>query len=966
MKRTIIVGVLALLAPLFAHAQSTNSGGYALDFNGHGSYVSVGLTSPPSNNYTISAWVYLRSGGTFSGERMAVLSSTTCGDSVELMLRANSDNPTDPQYVELGRCGFYNGYLSSVAVPFNLWTHVAVTVTSNNVVSYYVNGNPAGSYAADPHWDFSLGSGVNLGDNSGVRRFDGQLDEVQIWNRALSAPEIQRGIHFPLAGNEAGLFAYYRFDEGGSSGVVADSSLAAGGLRGTLVNNPLWVDSGALLFPVPLAGFAVAWGGGLTASSPAQSGVMAVAANYLTCFGLKTNGTVVAWGYDVTANFDGQSNFVAIAAAGSSAAALKADGSLVLVGTITNVPPAVQSNIVAVSMGGQYGSYVLALAADGSVFSWGTSLNGQTTVPPAAQSNVVAVAAGWRHALALKTDGSVVGWGNNSYGECNTPLAAQSGVVAISTGLYYSMALKADGSVVAWGGFNGSANQVVPSGARSNVVAILATVQNGAAIKPDGSVVIWDLLASLPIQAPLAEGLPDARFMAITGGAGSFVGVGVPVLPTITRQPFNGLSHVGQTSSLTATAAGFYFGYHWQKNGIDIPGATNPTFVSGPVQGLKTDVYTLVVSNAYGSVTSAPVMLDPPPPLPSGRVVAWGTNTSGQCTVPTAALSNVVAISASTSNTMALKSDGSVLVWGDNTFGQTNVPAAASTGVVAIASGVRSFMALKSDGSVLVWGEGGYGQTNVPPAAKSGVVAIACDPAGDVMEALKLDGSVVTWGLSVAATFPQSGAVAIAAGDFNFFLFLDAYGAVFGSGRNSGYHALEIPAAAQSNVVAIAAGFFNGLALRAEGNVVGWGYGLNGVNRIPAELNSGVTAIAVSPDIHSLAIKADKSLVLWGYDSVSAGGIPAEAQNQVLAIATSDHHCVAIVDLQPTLAINVSGTNVNLSWPTNNSLGYILQAAASLTPSAWKDYTNTLSVQSGSYFVTISPTAGNTFFRLKK
>ncbi len=952
MKRTIITGVLAVLALLLAQAGPAPTGGYALDFDGKSSYVSVSLTSPPANNYTLCAWVYLRSGGTFSGDRMAVLSSTTCGGSVELLIRANSDNPTDPQYVELGRCGFYNGFLSTVAVPFNLWTHVAVTVTSNNVVSYYVNGNPAGSFAGDPGRDYSLGSEVNFGDNS-MRHFDGQLDEVQIWNRALSAPEIRRGIHSPLAGNEPGLFAYYRFNEGHDSAVVADSALAAGGSAGTLINNPQCVDSGVLLFPVPLNGFALAWGDGPTPGP--QSGVVAVAANYQSGFLLGTNGTVAAWGGDTA--LAGQTNVVQIAAAGSSAAALKADGSLVVVGTITNVPAAAQSNIVAVSMGGQYGAYVLALKADGSVIGWGNNTYGQTDVPPAAQSDVVAVAGGWRHALALKTDGSVVCWGFNNFGECNTPPAAQSGVVAIAASLYISVALKADGSVVVWGlGDHG-----VPSDAQSNVVAIAAGCTGVAALKPDGTVVIWpEGLTNLGCP-PISQGFPNAKFMSIAEGVGSSVGLAIPALPVITTQPFNGVSHMGNTSSLSAAGTGFYFGYQWQKDGVDISGAASSTFISGPAQGPMTGVYTLVLTNAFGSVTSAPVVLNPPPLPAPGRVIAWGDNSAGQCTVPAAAFSDVIAIAASPSNTMALKSDGSVLVWGDNTFGQTNVPDTASAGVVAIASGLRGSAALKADGSVIVWGDTTHGQTSVPLEAKSGVVAILCDPEGYVFQALKMDSSIVRWGTS-RVDLPPSGAVAMGVGEANFYLYLDGRGAVSGSG-NTAAGALNFPAAVQSNVVSTASGFLNSLALRAEGNVVAWGnyWDQSGV---PAELSSGISAIA-SSGAHGLAIKVDKSLMLWGYDDVVRGGITAEAQNSVLAIATSYYHSAAIIDARPLLAITANGASFNVAWTTNFP-GFALQQSVSLAPAAWKDYAGPTLIQGGSNVVVLPFGTANTFFRLSK
>ena len=61
-----------------------------------------------------------------------------------------------------------------------------------------------------------------------------------------------------------------------------------------------------------------------------------------------------------------------------------------------------------------------------------------------------------------------------------------------------------------------------------------------------------------------------------------------------------------------------------------------------------------------------------------------------------AGLSNVVAIGAGESHSLALKRDGTLLAWGDNSFGQTNVPTGLSN-VLAIAAGpgANHSMALK-------------------------------------------------------------------------------------------------------------------------------------------------------------------------------------------------------------------------------------------------------------------------------
>ena len=102
--------------------------------------------------------------------------------------------------------------------------------------------------------------------------------------------------------------------------------------------------------------------------------------------------------------------------------------------------------------------------------------------------------------------------------------------------------------------------------------------------------------------------------------------------------------------------------------------------------------------------------------------MAWGHNYYGETTVPIG-LSNVVAIAAGASHSLALKRDGTVVAWGNNDAGQTAVPVNLNN-VVAIAAGYQHSLALKQDGTVVAWGTNNLGQTGVPPGL-SNVMSIA-------------------------------------------------------------------------------------------------------------------------------------------------------------------------------------------------------------------------------------------------
>jgi hypothetical protein len=136
-------------------------------------------------------------------------------------------------------------------------------------------------------------------------------------------------------------------------------------------------------------------------------------------------------------------------------------------------------------------------------------------------------------------------------------------------------------------------------------------------------------------------------------------------------------------------------------------------------------------------------------------VWAWGDNTYGELgtgntissysPVQVPNLGGVIAISAGSGFSLALKSDGTVWAWGVNLNGElgngnnansaTPVPVGGLNGVVAIANEGGAGLALKSDGTVWTWGtnaEGELGNGNnansnlpVQVTGLAGVVAIS-------------------------------------------------------------------------------------------------------------------------------------------------------------------------------------------------------------------------------------------------
>lgn len=85
----------------------------------------------------------------------------------------------------------------------------------------------------------------------------------------------------------------------------------------------------------------------------------------------------------------------------------------------------------------------------------------------------------------------------------------------------------------------------------------------------------------------------------------------VQVAPAITTQPANQTVNVGQTATFTVVATGTPAPtYQWKRNGTDITGATSASYTTPATTANDNGaVYTVVVTNAAGSITSDPATL---------------------------------------------------------------------------------------------------------------------------------------------------------------------------------------------------------------------------------------------------------------------------------------------------------------------------------------------------------------------
>ena len=90
----------------------------------------------------------------------------------------------------------------------------------------------------------------------------------------------------------------------------------------------------------------------------------------------------------------------------------------------------------------------------------------------------------------------------------------------------------------------------------------------------------------------------------------AFLAVVEGIPPTITSQPLSQHVLAGTPASLIVSAVGTpEISYQWQKNGLSLPAAILPNYSIATAGTNDTGLYLVVVTNSYGSVTSAPASL---------------------------------------------------------------------------------------------------------------------------------------------------------------------------------------------------------------------------------------------------------------------------------------------------------------------------------------------------------------------
>lgn len=383
-------------------------------------------------------------------------------------------------------------------------------------------------------------------------------------------------------------------------------------------------------------------------------GIKAIAAgsgNNSYAMGLKTDGTVVIWGGYPPAIPSNVTNVIQIAMGNGHYMALKADGTVVAWGDNTygqtNVPSGL-SNVMAIAAGAINS---VALESNGTVVVWGDNAYGEG-LAPFGLTNVTAISSGGGFNLALNNGVPCLTiWPTNQSVYTGMPVnffAATPASPAPFSFQWQVYGTNIPGATAS--SFNLTAAQLTDAGTYSLIVTdVYGAITSSAPLSVISSAPIFtqqpsdqtvtaasnatfsaSAIGSWPLgyqwQSNYID-IPGATNASLvisnaqlnqTGGffdvvVSNAVGLIVSsnailtVVPEfVATQPQNLTTNGGAIVTFTSTVTGQGpFAYQWQCNGTNLPAQTNSTLSLTDVLDTQSGAYSLIVTNAFGSVISS-------------------------------------------------------------------------------------------------------------------------------------------------------------------------------------------------------------------------------------------------------------------------------------------------------------------------------------------------------------------------
>jgi len=212
-KTVTKVWLLGLACFVFATGTVLAQPASGLNFDGINDNVTIPVQPALniSSAITIETWMYATK---TTGVQDILCKSSSSSNNGYIFPRTISGWTTIEFLVYMNGFGWRTLRVNYGADKRNQWHHVAATY-DGNVMRIYIDAVQAGQFAFSGTIltnNNPLTLGVQPGYSS--EHFGGSIDDTRVWNRALSQCEISARMNCELSGNESGLVAYYKYNQG--------------------------------------------------------------------------------------------------------------------------------------------------------------------------------------------------------------------------------------------------------------------------------------------------------------------------------------------------------------------------------------------------------------------------------------------------------------------------------------------------------------------------------------------------------------------------------------------------------------------------------------------------------------------------------------------------------------------------------------------------------------------------------
>ena len=196
-----------------------------LNFDGADDYVEVAGIPNPTGSFTIEAWATLETKGF-----RTILSKISNGYHG---FTFSYDFINDKMRASIGTGNSFATVQSLTAWNLNQWYHVALVYNATlGTMSYYQDGVMQGDASVLPSYAAAT---FKIGNDAWTEVWDGNIDEVRVWNVARTQVQLQENMNCELNNptSQTGLVAYFQFNQGADGAdntaltTLADSSATA-------------------------------------------------------------------------------------------------------------------------------------------------------------------------------------------------------------------------------------------------------------------------------------------------------------------------------------------------------------------------------------------------------------------------------------------------------------------------------------------------------------------------------------------------------------------------------------------------------------------------------------------------------------------------------------------------------------------------------------------------------------------